>query len=81
MLGENIEEGWCKFCEDFNEIYYLFKDFVYWMCLGFDIEQVVIGEYWYGVQVLEKGLVDVVEISDELLLGLMESYEVIGVCY
>ncbi len=30
---------------------------------------------------LEKGLVDAVETSDELLLGLMESHEVIGVRY
>lgn len=39
------------------------------------------GEHWYGVQALEKGLVDAVETSDELLLGLMESHEVIGVRY
>jgi hypothetical protein len=40
---------------------------------GLDIEQVATGEHWYGVQALEKGLVDAVETSDELLLGLMES--------
>jgi ClpP class serine protease len=44
---------------------------------GLDIEQVATGEHWYGVQALEKGLVDAVETSDELLLGLMESHEVI----
>ncbi len=33
------------------------------------------------MQALEKGLVDAVETSDELLLGLMESHEVIGVRY
>ncbi len=48
---------------------------------GLDIEQVATGEHWYGVQALEKGLVDAVETSDELLLGLMESHEVIGVRY
>ena len=36
---------------------------------------------WYGVQALEKGLVDAVETSDELLLGLMDKHEVIGVRY
>ncbi|SQC71564.1 peptidase S49 domain-containing protein [Klebsiella pneumoniae] len=33
------------------------------------------------MQALEKGLVDAVETSDELLSGLMESHEVIGVRY
>ena len=46
-----------------------------------DIEQVATGEHWYGVQALEKGLVDAVETSDELLLGLMDKHEVIGVRY
>ncbi|WP_369156221.1 protease SohB [Klebsiella quasipneumoniae] len=81
MLGENTEEGRRKFREDLNETHYLFKDFVQRMRPGLDIEQVATGEHWYGVQALEKGLVDAVETSDELLLGLMESHEVIGVRY
>ena len=81
MLGENTEEGRRKFREDLNETHHLFKDFVHRMRPGLDIEQVATGEHWYGVQALEKGLVDAVETSDELLLGLMESHEVIGVRY
>ena len=81
MLGENTEEGRRKFREDLNETHHLFKDFVQRMRPGLDIEQVATGEHWYGVQALEKGLVDAVETSDELLLGLMESHEVIGVRY
>jgi serine protease SohB len=46
-----------------------------------DIEQVATGEHWYGSQALEKGLVDAVGTSDELLLGLFESHEVIGLRY
>ncbi len=34
-----------------------------------------------GCRRWKKGLVDAVETSDELLLGLMESHEVIGVRY
>ena len=81
MLGENTEEGRRKFREDLNETHHLFKDFVHRMLPGLDIKQVYTGEHWYGVQALEKGLVDAVETSDELLLGLMESHEVIGVRY
>ena len=81
MLCENTEEGRRKFREDLNETHHLFKDFVHRMRPGLDIEQVATGEHWYGVQALEKGLVDAVETSDELLLGLMESHEVIGVRY
>jgi serine protease SohB len=38
-----------------------------------DIEQVATGEHWYGVQAQEKGLVDEVGTSDDLLLNLMEA--------
>ncbi|MEN0616684.1 protease SohB [Klebsiella indica] len=81
MLGENTEEGRQKFREDLNDTHRLFKDFVHQMRPTLDIEQVATGEHWYGVQALEKGLVDAVETSDELLLGLMEKHEVISVRY
>ena len=81
MLGENTEEGRQKFREDLNDTHRLFKDFVHQMRPELDIEQVATGEHWYGVQALEKGLVDAVETSDELLLGLMDKHEVIGVRY
>lgn len=81
MLGENTEEGRQKFREDLNDTHRLFKDFVHQMRPGLDIEQVATGEHWYGVQALEKGLVDAVETSDELLLGLMDKHEVISVRY
>jgi serine protease SohB len=44
-----------------------------------DIEQVATGEHWYGVQAQEKGLVDSVGTSDDLLLGLMDGHELVGV--
>ncbi|EOF4704448.1 protease SohB [Klebsiella oxytoca] len=81
MLGENTEEGRQKFREDLNDTHRLFKDFVHQMRPSLDIEQVATGEHWYGTQALEKGLVDAVETSDELLLGLMDKHEVISVRY
>jgi serine protease SohB len=46
-----------------------------------DIEQVATGEHWYGVQAQEKGLVDEVGTSDDLLLGLMEGRELVACAF
>lgn len=79
LLGENTEEGRQKFREDLNETHHLFKDFVHRMRPTLDIEQVATGEHWYGTQAQDKGLVDEVGTSDDLLLSLMEGRELIGV--
>lgn len=81
LLGENTEEGRQKFREDLNDTHLLFKGFVKQMRPTLDIEQVATGEHWYGTQALEKGLVDQVGTSDDLLLGLMEGRELVGVRY
>lgn len=79
LLGENTEEGRQKFREDLNETHHLFKDFVHRMRPTLDIEQVATGEHWYGTQAQEKGLVDEVGTSDDLLLNLMDGRELVGV--
>ncbi|ADO48767.1 protease SohB [[Enterobacter] lignolyticus] len=81
LLGENTEEGRQKFREDLNETHHLFKDFVHSMRPQLDIEQVATGEHWYGSQAKEKGLVDDIGTSDDLLLGLMKDHEVLNVRY
>ena len=81
LLGENTEEGRQKFREELNETHHLFKDFVKEMRPSLDIEQVATGEHWYGTQAQEKGLVDEVGTSDELLLGLMVNRDIISVRY
>lgn len=81
LLGENTDEGRQKFREELNETHHLFKDFVKTMRPTLDIEQVATGEHWYGSQAQEKGLVDEVGTSDELLLGLMADHEVVNVRY
>ena len=72
LLGENTEEGREKFREELNETHQLFKDFVKRMRPSLDIEQVATGEHWYGQQAVEKGLVDEINTSDEVILSLME---------
>ena len=81
LLGENTEEGRQKFREDLNETHHLFKDFVHRMRPTLDIEQVATGEHWFGQQALANGLVDEINTSDEVILGLMEGREVLNVRY
>ncbi|WP_407578555.1 protease SohB [Citrobacter koseri] len=79
LLGENTEEGRQKFREDLNETHHLFKHFVQQMRPVLDIEQVATGEHWYGQQALEKDLVDEINTSDDVILRLMDGYEVFNV--
>ncbi|EFS3867435.1 protease SohB [Shigella boydii] len=81
LLGENTEEGREKFREELNETHQLFKDFVKRMRPSLDIDQVATGEHWYGQQAVEKGLVDEINTSDEVILSLMEGREVVNVRY
>ena len=81
LLGENTEEGREKFREELNETHLLFKDFVKRMRQSLDIDQVATGEHWYGQQALEKGLVDEINTSDDVILGLMNGREVVNVRY
>lgn len=81
LLGENTEEGRQKFRADLNETHQLFKAFVHRMRPTLDIEQVATGEHWYGEQALEKGLIDEINTSDDVILNLMEGRDVLNVRY
>ena len=81
LFGENTEEGREKFREDLNETHQLFKQFVQNMRPSLDIDQVATGEHWYGIQAKEKGLVDEIRTSDDLLVQLMPQKDVVSVRY
>ncbi|WP_105611055.1 protease SohB [Cronobacter malonaticus] len=81
LLGENTEEGREKFREDLNETHHLFKEFVHSMRPSLDIEAVATGEHWYGVQAKEKGLVDEISTSDDLIIARMAEREVVSLRY
>ncbi|PUX21888.1 protease SohB [Cronobacter malonaticus] len=81
LLGENTEEGREKFREDLNETHHLFKKFVHSMRPSLDIEAVATGEHWYGVQAKEKGLVDEISTSDDLIIARMAEREVVSLRY
>lgn len=81
LFGENTEQGREKFREDLNETHLLFKQFVHQMRPSLDIDSVATGEHWYGTQALEKGLVDAISTSDDLIIEQMAQHQVIGVRY
>ncbi|MGV3344368.1 protease SohB [Enterobacteriaceae bacterium LUAb1] len=81
MFGENTEQGRLKFREDLNNTHDLFKTFVHEMRPTLDITRVATGEYWFGRQALDKGLVDSLGTSDEVILAKMEKFDVIAVRY
>ena len=81
LFGENTEEAREKFREDLNETHQLFKQFVQTMRPSLDINEVATGEHWYGLQAQEKGLVDEIRTSDDLILQQMPQKEVVSVRY
>ncbi|MGC0881163.1 protease SohB [Pantoea agglomerans] len=81
LFGENTEEGREKFQEDLDETHLLFKQFVHQMRPSLDIDQVATGEHWYGRQALDLGLVDEIGTSDDLIIGQMDKFSVLGVHY
>lgn len=81
VLGENTEAGREKFREDLNETHQLFKQFVHQMRPSLDIDSVATGEHWFGTQALEKGLVDAIGTSDDLIMEQIETRQVISVRY
>ncbi len=81
LFGENTEQGREKFREDLNETHELFKQFVHQQRPSLDIDSVATGEHWFGTQAKEKGLIDAIGTSDDLLIAEMENHEVVGVRY
>ena len=81
LLGENTEEGREKFKQDLNETHLLFKSFVHQYRPELDIDSVATGEYWYGSDALNKGLIDDVGISDDWLISRINDFEVFAVQY
>lgn len=81
VFGENTEKGRKKFQENISDIHLLFKDFVAENRPSLDIEKVATGEVWFGKRALERGLIDKIQTSDDLLLELAKDREIFKVCY
>ncbi|EMI5489210.1 protease SohB [Providencia stuartii] len=81
MLGENTEQGRKKFVENLNETHDLFKQFVHQNRPSLDIDSVATGEYWYGTQALDKGLIDELGVSDDIIIASIDTKEIVGIRY
>lgn len=81
LLGENTEQGRKKFVQDLNETHQLFKDFVHQKRPALDINAVATDEHWYGIQAKEKGLIDEIGVSDDIIINQIDAREIIEVTY
>ena len=64
-FGENTEKDREKVQEEVDEMHQLFKNFIHEYRPSLDVAAVATGEVWSGTQALTKGLLDVVDTSDE----------------
>lgn len=83
MMGENTDEGREKFKQDLENIHELFKKHILTYRPDLDMKKVGTGEYWFGKDALELGLVDKIQTYDDYLIDLFNKqhdvYEVIFV--
>jgi serine protease SohB len=67
MLTPNTDEGRAKFREDINIVHEAFKSHIKENRPSLDVEAIATGEVWLGSQALDKGLVDELGTSDEVI--------------
>jgi serine protease SohB len=68
ILGEITPKGEAKFVEQLESTHMLFKKFVSQYRPQIDLSKVATGEYWYGTEAKELGLIDHIQTSDDYLL-------------
>ncbi len=78
-LGEVTEPKMQKFKEQIEQVHELFKTHVIEQRQNLDLKQVATGEYWYGQQAIGMQLVDELGTSDDLMMQLSKSHQVLGV--
>lgn len=81
LFGENSDTARAKFREELEQTHQLFKHFVAENRPQLDIAGVATGEHWFGLQALERKLVDEIRTSDDYLLARAESAELYGLRY
>ncbi len=81
LLGEITEKGEEKFKEQLEATHRLFKGFVQKNRPNLDLTKVATGEYWYGQDALDLGLVDEIRTSDDYLLNQSDTNHIIKVSF
>ncbi len=81
MFGENDQVGRDKFKQELQETHDLFKQFVTKHRSQIDIDKVATGEHWYGLQAIERKLVDEISTSDDYLVSQLDERHIIQIKY
>lgn len=81
MFGENTDKARDKFKQELEETHILFKEFVREHRPHLDIDHVATGEHWFGTQAKERGLVDEIKTSDDLIVEACAHKTVLAVHY
>jgi len=75
------EEGIAKMKEDISRIHDAFKEHVAGQREGLDIEEVATGEVFLGLEAKDRGLVDSLGTSDEVLAERMKMSDVVEISF
>ena len=67
-MGKNTEDGREKFKQDLENTHELFKKHILAYRPSLDMEKVGTGEYWFGKDALELGLVDKIQTYDDYII-------------
>jgi serine protease SohB len=81
MFGENTDKARDKFKQELEETHVLFKDFIRERRPSLELEKVATGEHWFGTQAKERGLVDEIGTSDDLVVAACKDKTVLAVHY
>ncbi|MEA3278229.1 MAG: protease SohB [Pseudomonadota bacterium] len=81
LFGENSEAGREKLRQQLEDTHLLFKDFIREHRPDLDLKRIATGEYWYGTQALDLGLVDQVLTSDDYLMEASRDADLFLVSY
>ncbi len=81
MFGENTDKARDKFKQELEETHVLFKDFIRERRPSLELEKVATGEHWFGTQAKERGLVDEISTSDDLVVAACKEKTVLAVHY
>ena len=79
ILGEITPDGENKFKSQLEDTHTLFKNHILQFRPHLDLHKVATGEYWYGQQAKELGLVDTISTSDDYLVGMRRTSDLIKV--
>ncbi|GBG25316.1 Lipase, putative [Hondaea fermentalgiana] len=81
VVGEVTEAAKLKMLEELEEIHQVFKDHIVANrpALCDTIDEVATGEAWLAIEGKKKGLVDILQTSDEFLLALAPSHDLIEI--